>query len=287
MHNPRKGENIERESRIIANLKHIETFVEVARSLSFADAARSLGIPASTVTTRVKNLESNLGVRLLERTTRNVALTSEGQIFFAKSQNALYELSEAHRLVGAAQSSSGLVRLSIPVAFPFGTITQIVSRFQSSHPDILFDIAVEDRMISFVRDGVDLALRGGRPGDENLIAFHLRDTEVVFVAPPGRLDDEQLPILHPIRQNTTPLSAARISTRSLGLAHEFILRGMARGYLPLEICEGDLLAGYLTKGSGPRYAHPALPLYLVYHEKRHMPQRVMLFKNFIITELKT
>ncbi|NVO56941.1 LysR family transcriptional regulator [Rhodobacteraceae bacterium B1Z28] len=267
------------------NLRALETFVEVADCLSFTDAGRRLGLPAATVTTRIKSLEAQLGVRLLDRSTRTVAVTAEGQIFLAHSQKALHELMLASEAVGAAQETSGQVRVSIPAAFPMDQFARVVGKFCSAYPDISIKIHVDDRPASFIEDGVDLALRGGAPGGDGLIARHLRDTEVIFVGPLERLADDSLPVLRPLAKRIGTIDKRNgPSTRSLQLSLAFVANGQARAYLPRSICKEALAAAQMEEGSGPDGLHDPLPLFLVYHDKQHQPKRVQLFKDILIQE---
>ena len=111
------------------DLQNIETFAEVAGQLSFAGAARRLGLPPSTVTSRVRALEQSLGVRLLDRTTRSTALTAEGAVFLERCQRALAEIEAARSLVSADVSASGPVRLSVPTALPMDRLARITRDF--------------------------------------------------------------------------------------------------------------------------------------------------------------
>ncbi|UWQ74837.1 LysR family transcriptional regulator [Leisingera sp. M658] len=273
---------------MVSDLRTLETFVEVADCLSFADAGRRLGLPAATVTTRIKSLEAQLGVRLFDRSTRTVAVTAEGQIFLTHSQIALHELMLAHQAVGAAQEATGQVRVSIPAAFPMAQFAGITGRFRSTYPDISIKVYVDDRPASFIEDGVDLALRGGAPGGDGLIARHLNDTEVIFVGPPGRLGDDSLPVLRPLEKRLGAKDKLNgLSTRSLQLSLAFVASGQARAYLPRSMCEAALAAEQMEEGDGPDGPHAPLPLFLVYHHKQHQPKRVQLFKDILIQELST
>lgn len=271
---------------MITDLRALETFIEVADGLSFADAGRRLGLPASTVTTRIKSLESQLGVRLLDRSTRSVAITAEGELFLVHCQRALHELTLAREAVGAAQQTSGQIRVSIPTAFPMDQFAELVGQFRSSYPDISIRVYVDDRPASFIEDGVDLALRGGAPGGDGLVARHLTDTEVIFVGPPGRSGDPSLPVLRPLARRASVRDRLEgLTTRSLQLSLAFVITGQACAYLPRQVCRDTLATGQLEEADGPDGLHDPLPLYLVYHDKNHLPKRIQLFKDFLIQQL--
>lgn len=265
------------------DLQNIETFAEVATQLSFAAAARRLGLPPSTVTSRIRALEQSLGVRLLDRTTRSTALTAEGALFLDRCRLALSEIETARALVSSTQSASGPVRLSVPTALPMDRLAQVTARVLDRHPNIHIDITVEDRPTDFVQDGVDIALRGNRPGSANLIARLLSQMPVRLVAPPGRLQDETLPVLGPLsRHLPMPRRAGRAYCESFSLARHLALAGVARACLPLSLCEEDGRTGALELGPPPAGVEAQLGLYLVYQDRRHVPQRVRLVMDALI-----
>lgn len=265
----------------MSQLQHIETFVEVATQLSFAAAARRLGIPPSTVTTRVRALEDSLGVRLLERSTRNVALTSEGAIYLDSCRTALDALATGQEQISATSSLSGPLRLSVPVAFPMAQLADLCRRFLQAYPQVTLNISVEDTPVDFVRDNVDLALRGNHPGGDGTIARLLTRTPVVLAALPGRLSDESLPILGPLaRHLPSPDLPGTARCTSFALALELVALGMARACLPTSLCDGR----GLELGPVPQGVPETLALYLVYHDRRHLPRRVRSFMDFLIAE---
>ncbi|WP_026480728.1 LysR family transcriptional regulator [Ahrensia sp. 13_GOM-1096m] len=268
----------------MVDLRTLETFVEVANCLSFSDAGRRLGVPASTVTTRVKSLEARYSVRLLDRSTRTVALTAEGQQFLLHCRRALKEMSLADEIIGRAQKASGQVRISIPTAFPKKPFAEIVREFRSLYPDISIKVFVDDRPVSFIEEGVDLALRGRAPGSDSLIARHLIDTEIIFVGPLGHINDEGLPILRPIAKGSSEINRQEgLATGSFELSLEFVISGQARAYLPRPTCQEAIKGNLLEEGEGPDGPQEPLPLFLVYHDKYHQTKRIQLFKDFLIS----
>ncbi|MFY1710281.1 LysR family transcriptional regulator [Tritonibacter mobilis] len=270
------------------DLQNIETFAEVAGQLSFAGAARRLGLPPSTVTSRVRALEQSLGVRLLDRTTRSTALTAEGAVFLERCQRALTEIEAARSLVSADVSASGPVRLSVPTALPMDRLARLIRDFLARHPKIHVDITVEDRATDFVRDGIDVALRGHRPGGADLIARLLSQMPVHLVAPPGRLRDESLPILGPLtRHLNSSTLPGQAHCESFALARELTLAGAARACLPLSLCEQDAKTGSVEIAPPPPGVESQLGLYLVYQDRRHQPQRVRLFIDALVAEFSS
>ncbi|WP_411351229.1 LysR family transcriptional regulator [Leisingera aquaemixtae] len=270
----------------MSTLQTIETFAEVASQLSFAKAARRLGLPPSTVTSRVRALEDSLGVRLLERTTRRVALTPEGSVFLERCRAGLAEIEAARTLVSTTGSAEGTVRISVPSAFPKARLAGLCRRFLDLHPRVSLDVTVSDEPADFLRDAVDVALRGNRPGSSGVIARLLSRTPVVLAAPPGRAGDHSLPILGPLaRHLSSAPQPGRVYCHSLELAHELVLAGLARACLPEPLCTASAARGDLELGPLPEGVPESLALYLVYQDRRHLPQRVRLLMDFLTGEL--
>ncbi|MBQ4805982.1 LysR family transcriptional regulator [Phaeobacter sp. HS012] len=264
-------------------LQNIETFAEVADQLSFAAAARRLGLPASTVTSRIRTLEQSLGVRLLDRTTRRVALTPAGALFLDRCRRALDEIDAARDLVAAEAKASGLLRLSVPTALPMAPLAALTSAFLRDYPQISINITVDDTPADFIADGIDLALRGNRPGSDSLIARVLSQTPVVLAAAPGQLANEDLPILGPLARHLTDRRAdSRITCESFALALELVRSGAARGCFPRPMCDADYAAGQLDLAPPPTGVETQLTLYLVYPDRRPLPQRLRLFIDRLV-----
>lgn len=273
---------------MISDMKMLATFVEVAQRCSFADTARALGVPASTVTTRVKNLEAELGVRLLARSTRKVSLTAEGREFVDSCRQALAHLEAGIESISKVQMEQGRVRVSIPTAFPKAKFASLLARFRQDFPSIYIEVFVEDRLADFVEEKVDLALRGGAPGGDDLYARHLADTPVIFVVPavPAvRTDESELVLLAPLESATRQTKQGGLSTQSLELALALVIADQACAYLPLTICEEALSAKLIKQQAGPLGPRSPLTLFLVYQDKKYQPKRVRLLKEFLIEAL--
>jgi DNA-binding transcriptional LysR family regulator len=271
---------------MLSDMKTLATFVEVAKRLSFAEAARVLGVPSSTVTTRINALEAQLGVRLLNRSTRKTALTHEGRDFLQHCRRALDEIAIGAEKLSGVGDAKGLVRISLPSAFPKAQVAGLVSDFRAIHYEISIDVLFEDALTEFIDDGVDLALRGRSPRGDDLFARKLGETPVIYVAPAGSVELDDLPVLTPL--DPTGRHDAHwkgVSSNSMEFTLELVLLGQARAYLPLAICEDALAAGRITTGPGPLEPQAALPLFLIYHEKRYQPRRVTLFKDFLIERM--
>lgn len=166
----------------------LAAFVAVADTGSFTAAANKLGRDASIVSRRVSQLERQLGVRLLSRTTRRVALTEVGSLYHRRVQSILDELAEASREASdVASSPQGLLRISLPTTFGRQRIAPLLPRFLSRHPQIRIDARFSDRQVDVVSEGFDVAIRVGVLRDSSLSSRKLASYRNLLVAAPSYL----------------------------------------------------------------------------------------------------
>lgn len=169
-------------------LELLAAFVAVADTGSFIAAAKKLERDASLISRRVSQLEQHLGVRLLSRTTRRVALTEVGTLYHRRVQGILDELANAsHEASNVAASPQGLLRVSLPVTFGRQWIAPVLPRFLSRHPNIRIDARFSDRFVDVVAEGFDVAIRVGRLRDSSLTARQIASFRNLLVAAPGYL----------------------------------------------------------------------------------------------------
>ena len=164
------------------------SFVQAADRGSFAAAARILGISAAAVGKNVAGLEGALGVRLMNRSTRSLQLTSEGQAFLQGAREAIDALDAAIDTVAAQRAEpSGRVRISTSHAFGHRFVMPLLPRLAQQHPALVLEAEFDDRRVDIVRDGFDLAVRGGTLEDSSLVSRHICDLHTVLVASPEYL----------------------------------------------------------------------------------------------------
>jgi len=153
------------------DLDGIAVFVKVVQAGSFSQAARLLGMPNSTVSAKVSSLEKRLGVTLLQRTTRKLHLTQNGEAYFRRCVQALEELQVAeNELTSAQREPQGLLKLTAPADISRSLLPSLVSRFRKQYPQIGVDLRVTNRVLDLVAEGIDLAVRAGKLKDSRLIA---------------------------------------------------------------------------------------------------------------------
>lgn len=164
----------------------VRIFVRVVQAGSFSGAARSLGMPKSTVSSKVAELERRLGVTLIRRTTRKLHVTEAGELYFRRAVIALQELQAAEREVTSIhEEPAGLLRITAATDVGRSLLAPMVSDFLKSHPRMKVELLVTNRVVDLVGEGVDLGIRAGELEDSSLLSKKLTSAEMVLVAAPS------------------------------------------------------------------------------------------------------
>jgi DNA-binding transcriptional LysR family regulator len=169
-------------------LEELAAFVAVAEAGSFTEAAKKLRRDASVISRRSSQIEQRLGVRLLSRTTRRVALTEVGVLYYRRVQALLDELASASREASDfAASPQGLVRVSLPITFRRQWIAPLLPSFLARHPQIRIDVRFTDRFVDVVAEGFDIAIRVGALRNSSLASRRMASYRNFLVAAPSYL----------------------------------------------------------------------------------------------------
>ncbi|KUZ34881.1 MULTISPECIES: LysR family transcriptional regulator [Burkholderia] len=178
-------------------VRAILSFVQAAHSGSFSAAARNLGISSAAVSKNVASLEQALGVRLVNRTTRSLKLTSEGGAFLEQAQIALDALDALDAAVGSVSGQrvapSGRVRISTSAAFGRNQVLPALPALLAQYRDLRVEVDFDDRRIDLVQDGYDLAIRGGQIADSSLVSRSVCQLNMALVASPAYLAEAGTP----------------------------------------------------------------------------------------------
>lgn len=184
-------------SAIMDRFQEMQVFAAVVEAGSFVGAADAMDMSPAAVSRQVASLESRLGVRLLNRTTRRLSLTSEGEIFLERARALLEGLSEAEaEITERSAEAIGRLRINAPVSFGVQHLAALWGDFLDQHPRLKLDITLSDRAVDLVEEGYDLAIRIGRLADSTLIGRQLATTRMVLCASPGYLETHGVPA-HP------------------------------------------------------------------------------------------
>lgn len=165
----------------------LRVFRTVVEQGSFAAAARRMKLSPAAISKNIAELETHLGARLLNRTTRRMSLTEPGQRYYDQIARILDDLAEADHSLGPLQRQpSGLLRVSAPMTFTLTRLSAAIPDFLARHPDLSLDLQLDDRRVDIVQEGFDLAIRGSdRLEDSSLIARRLMTLHHVICASPG------------------------------------------------------------------------------------------------------
>lgn len=284
------------------DLNEIHIFARVVDAGSFTGAARELGMPKSTVSRKVSELEARLGARLLQRTTRSLSLTDAGRAYYQHAARIVGEIEEAEQAIGRMQDTPrGLLRVTAPLNFDF--LGPMVTAFLERYPEVRLDMLCADRVVHLVEEGFDLAVRAGPLADSSLIARQLGSMPSFVVASPafvarcGRPETPRdLERLECIAFSAGPQRArwilergseraavpvgARFAVNDFELLHAAATGGLGAAMLPVYRCLADLRAGRLERLL-PGWSSPAVPIHAVYPSTRHLSPKVRAFLDHL------
>jgi DNA-binding transcriptional LysR family regulator len=291
------------------DLDAVHAFVAVAETGGFAAAGRRLHVPRSTLSRQIQRLEEQLGVRLMDRTTRAIRLTEAGATYFKRCTHALKLIeaaSEGAREAGA--HPRGKLRVTAPIDVAREVVAGMLPAFRRRYPDIELSLEITQRQVDIVAEGFDLALRGGdRLQDSALLAKKLASPTFGLFASPAYLTERGTPESPAqLRQHdlvTFVTFAGPLSWRLVGpegpvdvlprawlCANEFgflrsaIADGLGIGLVELKSAEPDLHAGRLVRVLSEYVMHGGV-LYAVYPSARRIPPKVRVFVDGLIEHL--
>lgn len=182
-------------------LQDMALFTLVVELGSFTAAAKRVALPKSSVSKRISQLEHQLGLRLLTRTTRNLSLTFAGERYLVHCQEMIAASERAQNSMQLLKvSPSGRIRITAPAGLAATLLAVIVTDFQRNHPNVFIEVLVSDEINDLVADGYDIALRTGKPKDSMLIGRHLGDSRRYILASPDYLANYE-PIVEPEQLN--------------------------------------------------------------------------------------
>lgn len=289
------------------DLDLVPVFVEVVRREGFSAAARHLGLPRSTVSRQVARLEEQLGVGLLRRTTRRVALTEAGAEYFDRAARALQSLEEAH--VAAAENREqprGTLRVTVPFDQATVMFAPLVTELIARHPGLRVEVEPTNRRVDLIAEGYDVALRAG-PGlaDSSLVARKLATVEFHVLASPAYLATHGRPgcpadlsrhrcvLFRPrggrtvwhLRDGSGHEESVEVggdlAADDLSFLAALVRSGAGLGLLPEAAVASGATASLervLPEWQGARQS----ALYLVYPSARHLPPKLTAFRDFMI-----
>jgi len=284
-------------------------YVKVVENKSFSRAARREGVPVSTISRKISELEKALGVRLLERSTRQLRMTEIGQDYYQRCRRGLEEFETANLMVKDQQAEvSGRLRLSVPPSLSDVVFIPLIEAFQVLYPNAIVNCLVTDRHVNHIEDGIDISLRVGDLKDSSLVARPLLRYRSVLVASPGYLKRAGAPS-HP---NELPLHALvafsrweaavtwilenngeaykvnvqpRIAMNDFTGVQSAAVNGLGVSEIPSIVCGQKLQDGSLVEVI-PDWQFSPVTLSAVYPSNRNLSRLVRLFKDFCVEHIE-
>ncbi|TLX57720.1 LysR family transcriptional regulator [Stutzerimonas nosocomialis] len=283
----------------------LRTFVRVHELASFTGAADSLGLPRSTVSEQIRALEQRLGTRLLQRTTRRVQPTQDGQLLYERCRDMLDQVDEVEGLFREGSSLTGRLRIDLPVALARNLVMPRLGEFLDRHPALEMEVSATDRRVDLVREGFDCVLRIGEVSDTGLVARRLGSYPLVNCASPAYLEAHGTPrTLDDLADHQLIHYVSVLGARSAGFEYEENGRTLClpmRGRVTVnnsdgykEACLGGFgliqvpLAGVcesLERGELqlvlPDHVPAPMSASLLYAHRRNLPRRVRAFMDWL------
>lgn len=286
-------------------LEAMKVFCAVVEAGGFAPAADRLGISTSAASRYVAQLESHLNARLLNRTTRRVSPTDSGYAYFERSTQLLADLDEADEAVsGAARTPRGRLRVTAPIAFATMRLAPAFAAFLREYREVTLDVNLSDSVADFIEEGLDMAIRVGRVGSENLVARRIGTARLYCCASPAYLaragtprtpadlsDHDCVTYAYTPTGNQWQLideAGQTVSVRVRGSVHsnngmllaEMACEGAGITAAPDFILEPHLDSGRLVR-LFPELEPRGLPIHVVYPTRRHLSAKVQALTGFL------
>lgn len=283
------------------DLELMGLFATVVEQGSFTRAAELLGMPKSSVSQKISRLESQLGVRLLQRTTRRLSLTPQGELYVEHCQGLLTLARSANLAMARLRSApAGRVRITAPEATGTLLLGKILAEFRALYPEVVLELTLSDEQEDLVGEGYDLALRAAPLKDSSLICRRIGQVARHLVAAPAYLAAHGMPqqlselgryacLVHsampvwPLQEGGWRPQGACVSNSLLALREMALYEG-GIALLPHHVCAGDLAAGRLQKVL-PDHPIPANPFYLIYPSREHLAPALRTLMDFVAERL--
>ncbi len=293
------------------SLSKVDIFLEVVKQNSFSAAARCLNMSAPAVSKQVQGLEKQLGVKLLNRTTRFVTLTEEGVLYAGKAKRAMDDLHEAERqILDLKTCPTGLLRVNAPFSFGTQYLAEPIADFAKSYPDVVMDVNFDDRYVDVIAEGYDVVVRIGALQDSSLVARKLADCPILLCASPDYLA-KQTPIKLPQdlqehkgivyskhdnraewqyfdsngKVNKVQLNRNFIANNAEAML-EACRQGLGLAVLPIFTAATYLNSGQLVNVLPDYKTSPELAIYALYPQNRYLSTKVRLFIDWLVSTCK-
>ena len=295
-------------------LSGIELFVKTIEVGNFSELGRQLHMAPSSISRQINALEEELGVRLLQRTTRNINLTEAGQIYYERVSKILGDLDEAQLAITELQANPrGILRINVAIPFGERNIVPLIPEFLALYPDLKIDLILEDRAIDLVEERVDVSIRIGRLEDSSIVARKLAENQFVVCGSQQYFDSHGRPAVpddltqhncivnkNVFNSNTWRFQKSK-ATQNISVTGNFqantggalynaMLSHLGIAVLPTWYVGEDISKGRLEsvlqdyEVSLPAMSDSAI--YALYPAGQYLPPKVRVFVDYLIEKLK-
>ena len=289
--------------------QEMTVFTAVVDAGSFIRAAEGLNMSKAVVSRLVAELENRLGVRLLNRTTRTLSMTQEGQTFYLRCKAVLADVDEAEAEVMARRGQArGVLKLNVPVTFGVMHLAPLWGEFMAQNPEVILDVTLSDRVVDLVDEGYDLAVRIGRLSSSTLISRQISSTRMVLCASPAYLKRRGTP-QHPSELASHDLIAyslmstgdhwelsgpagpvsvkvkPRMKTNSGDTCVQVAMDGQGVIFQPSFIVDQQIKAGKLL-ALLPEYTAIEYGIHAVYASRQHVSPKVRVLIDYLLNAFK-
>ena len=283
-------------------LSSMVLFARVVEAQSFSGAARQLGIGKSAVSMQISRLEQQLGVRLLNRTTRQLNLTEAGQRYYQSCALIAEEARRANEQIGKLKDElSGSLRITCPVGFGSRVLTPALQSFLERYPDLEIDLNMDDRAVNLVEEGYDLAIRIAHLPDSSLVAKPLARVPLAICGSPAYFKKHGMAAsIDALQQHDWVLSThlparlqyehagqqyvinprGRVRVNSEDVRLKLVLAGMGISVMPEYETWQAIQAGELQQVL-KEYPMPVIPITALYHDRKFLPRKIPVFTEFL------
>lgn len=284
------------------DLNEMAIFAVVVGSGSFTKAAEKLKLPKSTVSRKVSQLERRVGVRLINRTTRNLKPTETGKIYHQHCLKMLEQAEEADRVVNNMQAEpSGLLRISTPLAFGTPFFVSTIKSFLDKYPKVNIEIVADNKPVDMLEEEIDIAFRIGTLSDSSLVTRNLGTARLSLCASPEYLEKNGMPesiedlhshtcVSHPIApwvfirngQEVQIEPNCRMIANDMEMLKNMAMEGMGIAAAPQILISDDVKQGRLVTLL-PDTPFIERTFYLVYPSRKEPPSKVVAFTDFMFS----
>ncbi len=288
----------------MSQFKQLATFVEVVAKGSLSAAARNEGIAPAVIGRRLDALEARLGVKLLQRTTRKIALTSEGAAFLEDCQRILAELENAEAAVSERSiNASGHLSISAPAGFGRQHVAPLIPSFLAEHRNVTLTLNLNDRVVDLLGEGIDVAIRIAPLSDSTMVGLKLADNKRVLVAAPDYLARHGMPstlgdlarhnclamssdgsqrgwTFRQNGKNVTLKVSGNMECNDGEVLHDWALAGKGLAWRSMWEVGAAIESGQLMTVLD-EFAAPGNDIYAVFVQRRHLPLRIRAFVDFL------